>query len=997
MAFLEKRFACLLLAFLSFTTVLHAQTLQFNNYTTNEGLITDEVYNLYQDRKGYVWVFSKFGTVKYDGKEFKQVLKNLPFKDSFIFSIYENKNGKKWVANSNARIYEIRNDSAFIIPGIEDISLELKNFVSEIQKLYVDDSLNIYAITKGKSYKIVKRGNRYIPYDLSKEIETDSLRVRMLDMGTDLIYVVDHFKDYEFVYGIGSSKKRKLVDVKLEHRGKSYKIPFEEYISPRHFKKFGEDIYFTTGKNIGKISNNKGPYFIDFETVVTNFIKDRNGHLWVATVNRGLYEFNERDSLVNRYLKNTTVNDVLVDAQSGLWVSTPGLGLFRCENLKSWHYKDDEQLGAPISFIKKIEDRLFVGCTTGSLFMFRNGQPTQIRKADNNEPLNMTKYNDGYLVTLVFIVETIGLGKKIQIKGSREVVEKQYHVFSKNKDTAIFIWRRGISFTVKGEFVKRIDFGQKIMAGELIGDVLWLGTEDGAFPYKPVLTGRILNKDGLAIPVNETLTAPTWVASLKNHPVWKIVNDNRGNIWFCTEDEGLFKLRDTLLTNYDASTGLPSNIAKSISFSETDDALLSTNNGLFLSKPNITDGNYMNWKKIYEGEIDNAIFFENKIYVDSKSKLLVLDYKPDDTFDKRFFFNLAAVLVNTQEINPEAFEKVPDSKSSVEFKFDIIASGKSKPPIRYMLHGPVNDSGLVFDATIKFDRLKPGTYSLGSFLLTKQGDQLPIIVSFYVVPAFWETTLFYILVIAVLITIIYLAVRLYVHYAQRKAEIRHKNEQMIAEYKLIALKAQVNPHFMSNCLAAIQQLVRDNKSDRATFYIARFGLLVRKILEYSSKQEITLGEELELLEIYLELEQLRFETKFIYRIEIAESISKKNISVPPLLLNPIIENAVWHGLLPVQNQRQGRLSIQIADENELLIISVEDNGSGRNKKEVTDEELTTSYGIGLTQQRLNSLNSRYKTEVAKMVYEDLVNQQGKPGGTRVTICLPLIFIYDELE
>jgi hypothetical protein len=374
-----------------------------------------------------------------------------------------------------------------------------------------------------------------------------------------------------------------------------------------------------------------------------------------------------------------------------------------------------------------------------------------------------------------------------------------------------------------------------------------------------------------------------------------------------------------------------------------------------------------------------------------------LDYKSSDTFSKKIFFNLVAILINSKEVNPELFGEVPNSKSSVEFKFDIITSEYNKPSVSYLLQGPVNESGAASYGSIKFDRLKPGTYTLTSTLVTKKGKPLQITMPFSVVPMFWETPLFYVLAVLVLIGIILLVVRLYIRYNQRKEELRHQNERLIAEYKLIALKAQVNPHFMSNCLAAIQHLIRDNKSERATFYVARFGLLVRKILEFSSKQMITLSEELELLEIYLELEQLRFETKFIYAVEIDESISKRDVSIPPLLLNPIVENAVWHGLLPVQNKKQGQLLIHIARQGETLVITIEDNGYGRNANEIKGGESTGSYGTGLTQQRLQNMNFIYKTNVARMIYTDLVDPQGQPMGTQVTIYIPFISIYHEQD
>ena len=101
--------------------VFPAQNEGFTRYTTKEGLLSDEVYNLHQDKQGYIWLFTNYGVLKYNSTEFKPVLKNLPFAESFIYSIYENEAGEKWVANSNAKIYKILNDSAFVVEGTEAV------------------------------------------------------------------------------------------------------------------------------------------------------------------------------------------------------------------------------------------------------------------------------------------------------------------------------------------------------------------------------------------------------------------------------------------------------------------------------------------------------------------------------------------------------------------------------------------------------------------------------------------------------------------------------------------------------------------------------------------------------------------------------------------------------------------------------------------------------------------------------------------------------------
>ena len=227
-----------------------AQTVHFKNYSTKDGLITDEVFNLYQDNQGYIWVFSEYGTVKYTGAGFKPVLKNLPTKEAFIFSIFENGQGKKWVANSNARIYEVRNDSALIIPGIEKISTLLRQEVSEISQLYVDDSSNIYAITKADSYKFIKKRGLYEPVNLGDQVKTDSVHTLLHEIPGGKYMAVKNsgIENYTF------KKGKKRVYLQIDGLPKQYRLPTPPYYFPMgRFKKVRNAVYFVRGDYLCKI------------------------------------------------------------------------------------------------------------------------------------------------------------------------------------------------------------------------------------------------------------------------------------------------------------------------------------------------------------------------------------------------------------------------------------------------------------------------------------------------------------------------------------------------------------------------------------------------------------------------------------------------------------------------------------------------------------------------------------------------------------------------
>jgi LytS/YehU family sensor histidine kinase len=199
---------------------------------------------------------------------------------------------------------------------------------------------------------------------------------------------------------------------------------------------------------------------------------------------------------------------------------------------------------------------------------------------------------------------------------------------------------------------------------------------------------------------------------------------------------------------------------------------------------------------------------------------------------------------------------------------------------------------------------------------------------------------------------------------------------------------------MSNCLTAIQNLISNNKTDLANQYIAKFSFLVRQVLNFSSKSLVSIKDELETTELNLELEQLRFDKKFEFQIEYDDSIDICNILVPPLIIQPIVENAIWHGLLPLNKIRVGKLWIKIKLNNNTITIIIEDNGIGRITKTDKIGNLKDSSGIKITKQRILNLNNLYNISNGDFYYEDLKDELNNPIGTRVFMILPLLLLDD---
>ena len=195
----------------------------------------------------------------------------------------------------------------------------------------------------------------------------------------------------------------------------------------------------------------------------------------------------------------------------------------------------------------------------------------------------------------------------------------------------------------------------------------------------------------------------------------------------------------------------------------------------------------------------------------------------------------------------------------------------------------------------------------------------------------------------------------------------------------------MNPHFIFNCLSSINRFILKNETKVASNYLTRFSRLMRMVLMNSQKQFISLDEELQMLELYLEMERLRFKNSFDYRITFLNAIDSDNIFIPPLLLQPFCENAIWHGLM--HKESPGRLDIELSMQDKILNCVITDNGVGREKAETMKSktaEKEKSMGLKITTERLALLN-REKGLHTFYEIEDLKDENGNAAGTKVSL------------
>ncbi len=219
-----------------------------------------------------------------------------------------------------------------------------------------------------------------------------------------------------------------------------------------------------------------------------------------------------------------------------------------------------------------------------------------------------------------------------------------------------------------------------------------------------------------------------------------------------------------------------------------------------------------------------------------------------------------------------------------------------------------------------------------------------------------------------------------------EAEIQTK----MAKVEMKALRAQMNPHFIFNCLNSIYHFMSKKDTEQASKYLIKFSNLIRSILENSLHQEVALKEDLETLELYIQLEQMRLDNKFSYKINIQADIDTNTIFVPPLIMQPFVENSIWHGL---SNKAEGGLiKIEISKDEHMLTYVLEDNGSNVVKSSdlpEIEQLKKSSIGISATKERLELVNQKNNGH-ANFIMTDLKDAANNYCGKRIELKLPIL-------
>jgi len=227
----------------------------------------------------------------------------------------------------------------------------------------------------------------------------------------------------------------------------------------------------------------------------------------------------------------------------------------------------------------------------------------------------------------------------------------------------------------------------------------------------------------------------------------------------------------------------------------------------------------------------------------------------------------------------------------------------------------------------------------------------------------------------------------YLQRAKKEEHLKFNRERELLELEAKALRSQMNPHFIFNCLNSIKSLIQQHEEEKSVNYLTTFSKLIRTLFNNAEKKEISLYDEIETCKLYLQLEAMRFDTRFSYDVHVDENLDLKSFEVPALIIQPFIENAIWHGIVP--KGEGGHIDLSVIRKVNSVEIIIDDNGIGREASKQNKSASTlmhNSKGVNLTQSRLE-LDNLLRQRQAQLEITDKKDEQGLATGTKVIIAI----------
>lgn len=460
-----------------------------------------------------------------------------------------------------------------------------------------------------------------------------------------------------------------------------------------------------------------------------------------------------------------------------------------------------------------------------------------------------------------------------------------------------------------------------------------------------------LNNGGALCFTDGNFNSSSSIRYLGNKTVISVTEDKKGNMWFGTSGNGIYVLNKAIQLTYNSPK------------------IFSTTN-------------------VATEEIKSVSILSKLPIIDENSNIIRTDVIKIDTIPPVVFVNNVKINgVDTVTLN---YYELNHYENNLEVNISGVFGGNSELQYKYRLEGKEKEWNYTTNTKINYSLLDPGNYTFKIFAMSDSGiwSKIPAVITFSINPplytSFWFIFSITFLVIALVLVIVFIENRK----AQKRNHLFEEEKRKVLISELHALRSQMNPHFIFNTLSSIQSFITKNSSKDAVYYLSKFAKLMRATLENTQKQKIAIKDEIETLELYMDLEKLRLNNKFNYQIIVNKAIDVQFEEIPPMLLQPYIENAIWHGISHKIDNGNIKISFNLENEN-LLKCEIEDDGIGRKKAMEMNKKSkkNKSLGMSITQERLEIINSLKDSKLSINIVD--LKENNIPSGTKIELFIPL--------
>jgi ligand-binding sensor domain-containing protein len=965
------------------TSFIRAQELYFQSIASKLNLPSDECYNIIQDIRGYIWIATDNGLCRYNGSDITVYNAKNGLPEKAVYFIQEDRKGRINLITSTGRILYILNDSIHEYAFNQQFAdcRRTNKDGSVVYRLDVLENNDFIVSSYVHSYKINLAGN------VSVITNRSNLKGLLhFDLRQSQPYLIKN-----------ATKKGTQV------AGTQYFdfLMEDTVISVNaQVKKTGSDagrvlvclckdfVFVGQGSRLIRLNKlNRKVDVYNFSNPILHLSSQSDG-LWIGLRKSGLHHYPTPENMENerKGLDGQSVSGILLDKEGAVWCTTLEKNTLYCNTKDILYYPEMKELNVRTSFMKGIGDSLLASTKFDELLILHKNKLSKIKieGCSSGELTDMIKFNNRYYICskgYFFFTNNI-FSKSGLITYSREKIGPtilQVDTFANNLCGIGFLEifllnKNGIGF----EYKKLNSKPRTCLYYS--EEFIYVGCVDGL--YKLKLSDKSLSKiEGIDCDIT------------------KLKKTSTGEILIGTKGEGLWLLeKDRLKRVCNSKSDCPEIIFE-IEQDKNGIVWLATNIGLVkLNK--IQNGDFKRTLyNVSNGILSNNIYdlaiVGNLLYLSTKDG--VFSFPKNVNLDNKVppGIRINSILVNGYTYNKNReYLDLPYNKNSLEIGFDVLAfkNQENSNVLLYQLIGSGDSLKMSRNRSLIFDNLSPNNYELKVYALNNDGVRSlhPVCFKFTIRSPFWKTWWFILILISFSALLVVIVVKLIVKKIHKKEKEKTRINKLIAESQLSALQAQMNPHFIFNAINSIQNYILKQDEKKAFEYLGTFSKLIRMVLNHSRRTSVSLFQELELLKLYVELEQLRFKNVFSFDLQISPDIDLNEIEVPAMLIQPYVENAIWHGLMSLGEKRKGKIMLNFSQTDYLLRIVIEDNGIGREQANKYNETNTAnSLAMKLTSQRIEMINELRGRGGLKVLISDLKDQEGNACGTRVELFLIL--------